>query len=392
MQALIAGAGPAGCRLAIRLAHAGWQVSLADPLPDPGWNAYSSAAIPLRDADRLAIPSSCRAARWWGWQLLSPTELDHQWWSSDVLGVVLDFAAFRSWLWDQAIRAGVELLPGRRVQLLQLAAESARVRLQSCGVAHEDRVCTHLIDATGARRVLLRQAGVPMSTAGDPLLTGEGAEWLLQGDDRSTARWRDRLSFMLGSQWIPHGYGWIFPMQRNRLKVGVCRLAPQTASPAGLNTALRRLVNRCGLEGFTVLDRHGGRVSSTVNRRETPGSGSLRAVGDAASTANLLGGEGIRHAMDSADVLAECFLADATVEDYQRRLRQRFGWRWGVSNRLARRTWWGLSNAKADQRMERLISGLSGQASAEALSELLFDYRFERYGWRLLPYLRGSGA
>ena len=37
--------------------------------------------------------------------------------------------------------------------------------------------------------------------------------------------------------------------------------------------------------------------------------------------------------------------------------------------------------------MERLISGLSEQASAEDLSELLFDYRFERYGWRLLPYL-----
>ena len=37
--------------------------------------------------------------------------------------------------------------------------------------------------------------------------------------------------------------------------------------------------------------------------------------------------------------------------------------------------------------MQRLIHGLSGQASAEDLSELLFWYRFERYGWRLLPYL-----
>jgi len=148
------------------------------------------------------------------------------------------------------------------------------------------------------------------------------------------------------------------------------------------------LLNRFGLDQLPVLDRHGGLVSSTVNRRETSGSGVLRAVGDSASTANLLGGEGIRHAMDSADVLAECLVSGATLQDYQLSLKRLFNWRWGVSNRLARRTWWGLNNNSADERMNRLISGLSEQASAEDLSELLFDYRFERYGWRLLPYLR----
>ena len=388
MQALIAGAGPAGCRLAIRLAHAGWKVALVDSLPDPRRNAYSSAALPLRDADRLGIPQHCRSAPWWGWQLLSPEGLDHQWWSADCLGVVLDFAAYRSWLWDQAVQAGVELLAGQRVQLLHLTDPGAQVRIQSSARGQQIRDCTHLVDATGARRDLLRQAGVAVESAKDRLLTGEGAEWLLQGDDRSTARWRDRLSFMLGRQWIPHGYGWIFPMQDQRLKVGVCRLAPAGAPHLGLNTALQGLLKRCGLNTLPVLDRHGGRVSSTANRSETPGAGALRAVGDAASTANLLGGEGIRHALDSADVLADCLLSGSSLETYRRKLGQHFGWRWGVSNRLARRTWWGLDNAKADQRMERLISGLSEQASAEDLSELLFDYRFERYGWRLLPYLR----
>ena len=198
----------------------------------------------------------------------------------------------------------------------------------------------------------------------------------------------DRLSFMLGSQWIPHGYGWVFPMRDHQLKVGVCRLAPPNQPRASINTALKRLLNRFGLDQLPVLDRHGGLVSSTVNRRETSGSGVLRAVGDSASTANLLGGEGIRHAMDSADVLAECLVSGATLQDYQLSLKRLFNWRWGVSNRLARRTWWGLNNNSADERIDRLISGLSEQASAEDLSELLFDYRFERYGWRLLPYLR----
>ena len=39
--------------------------------------------------------------------------------------------------------------------------------------------------------------------------------------------------------------------------------------------------------------------------------------------------------------------------------------------------------------MNRLVSGLEEKASAEDLNSLLFDYRFERYGLRLIPYLIG---
>jgi hypothetical protein len=73
---------------------------------------------------------------------------------------------------------------------------------------------------------------------------------------------------------------------------------------------------------------------------------------------------------------------------YQRQLQQRLGWRWGLSGRLACRTWFALGSPRADRRLERLLRGLEG-ARADELSALLFDYRFERYGWRALPYLLG---
>jgi flavin-dependent dehydrogenase len=118
------------------------------------------------------------------------------------------------------------------------------------------------------------------------------------------------------------------------------------------------------------------------------------AVGDAASTANLLGGEGIRHAIDSADLLAETLLnsesvdqADAIRQTYEQALHCWFGWRWRVAGKLARRTWWGLDSSSADRRVERIIHGLSRTSSARDLSNLLFQYRFERYGLRLLRYL-----
>jgi len=387
VHVLIAGAGPAGASLAVQLAEAGWNVTLADALPTPERNAYSSAALPLADADRLLIPEACRSASWWGWQLLDPNGLEHQWWAAEPQGVVLDFAMFRTHLWDRARRSGVQLLNGCRVRLDRLGSQSAEVMLSSAG-EELHRTVDLVVDATGPGRHLQRQTGVAVESMDDPLLSGDGVEWLLQGDSLSTARWRERVSFMLGQQWMPHGYGWVFPMAQDRLKVGVCRLAPPDRPKVPLWGALRRLLQRCGLDQLQVLDRHGGRVASTIRRLQPLGDGSLWAVGDAASTANLLGGEGIRHAIDSASVLSDCLLSGRSHRDYQDALGQQFGWRFTVSNRLARRTWWGLNSAEADRRMTRLIHGLSGQASAEDLSSLLFTYRFERYGWRLLPYLR----
>ena len=394
MSVLIVGAGPSGSRLAIQLARVGAEVTLVDRLLDPERHAYSSGALPLEAVLRLGLPDEAIAATWQGWQLHDPSGLVHQWWSDDDLGVVLDFGRLRSWLWEEARRHGVELIQGCRASLRTLTDEGASVQLQTRDGQTSMRSARWLIDATGARRDLLQQAGLRPNPK-DPLLEGIGIEWLLQADDRHVAAWRDRISFFLGTAWIPHGYGWIFPMQGQRLKVGVCHLPPaDRPTPGSLARRLQRLIQRCGLSDCPVLDRHGGPVSSTISRSEPLAAGALLAVGDAASSANLLGGEGIRHAMDSADQLADLLMAEGMHGDstamnrrYQQQLKAQQSWRWSVSGRLARRTWWGLDNSRADQRLQRLISGLSTKEKALALSELLFDYKFERYGLRLLPYL-----
>jgi flavin-dependent dehydrogenase len=184
-------------------------------------------------------------------------------------------------------------------------------------------------------------------------------------------------------------------MAPGQLKVGVCRLAdPSRAQPA-LALELGSLVQRCGLGQAEVLDRHGGRIRSTVRRHEPHRLGRLIGLGDAVSTANLLGGEGIRHALASARVLAPLLLealakpaGSACLDQYPSLLRRELGWRWSLSGRLARLTWLGLADARADARLERLLAGLQTRR-AEDLSALLFDYRFERYGLKALPYLLG---
>ena len=396
MTFLIAGAGPAGARLATALAEAGREVILVERLTDSHRNSFSSAALSRCEALRLNIPQSAWSATWSGWQLLDPSGHEHQWWDAKPLGVVLDFGRLRSAMWSRAHAAGAEVVTGCTVRIESLHSDGAHVVLQHVDGRRQHRHVKWVIDATGSSRCLLRQASVPQPLPADPLLEGVGVEWLLQADDRVSARWLDRISFFLGTRWIPHGYGWVFPMEHNRLKVGVCCLPPEhgNGSKSDLLARLQALLRNCKLEGCAVLDRHGGVVSSSIARQESLGSGALLAVGDAASTANLLGGEGIRHAIDSADLLAETLLnsenplqADAIRQTYEQALHRWFGWRWRVAGKLARRTWWGLDSSSADRRVERIIHGLSRTSSARDLSNLLFQYRFERYGLRLLRYL-----
>ena len=390
-EVLVVGAGPSGAELARLLAQAGVDVLLVDRLKNLGQAAFSSAALPLETLDRFGIPAHVVAARWSGWQLVGPGEQRRLWSAGQPLGAVLDFGALRQWLAGQAQSWGARLQLG--VTAIGWHQDGAGVNtVVRDGAAGRRRLRSRwLVDASGEGRALIGE----QAKLADPLVAGLGVEWLLQVDPEQHRPWADRLSFFLGSDWVRQGYGWVFPMAPSQLKVGVCRLAdPSRAQPA-LALELGALVQRCGLGQAEVLDRHGGRIRSTVRRHEPHRLGRLIGLGDAVSTANLLGGEGIRHALASARVLAPLLLealakpaGSACLDQYPMLLRRELGWRWSLSGRLARRTWLGLADARADARLERLLAGLQTRR-AEDLSALLFDYRFERYGLKALPYLLG---
>ena len=406
---LIVGAGPSGGWLAAELSAAGLSVTLIDRLQDLQANVFSSAALPQASVDRFGIPERVIAARFSGWQLHGPGTALRHWHSDRCLGAVLDFGALRSWLAERAVDHGARLALGWKAIRWKPSEDGVLLTLTNSRAEHRQLQGRWLVDATGSQRQLIGPCQQPLP---EPLVSGVGVEWLLSVSQSQWQSWSDRLSFMLGSDWVPQGYGWIFPMQTPLLKVGVCRLEDNAqagrAPSLRLGALLNQLLERQGLSDAVVVDRHGGRIESTVGRRECHRLGRLIGLGDAVSTANLLGGEGIRHALLSAELLAPRLLA-AVHRDHGRRqhwrqrllatdplgtypgaLRRALGWRWQLSGRLARRTWLGLKHPQADRRLERLLQGLERQP-AEVLSSLLFDYRFERYGLRALPDLLGFG-
>jgi flavin-dependent dehydrogenase len=398
-QVLVVGAGPAGGSLAGRLARQGIEVLLIDRLADLGQAAFSSAALPRSAVERFGLPASVQAAQWRGWQLVGPGESERRWDASESLGAVLDFGKLRQWLAEQASGAGAQVRLGFTALACREDSAGALVtELRGADGEHSSIRSDWVVDASGEGRALL---GDPPDHA---LVSGVGVEWLLQVDPQRWRPWSERLSFFMGSRWVQQGYGWIFPMETGLLKLGVCRLEDGRRAQQPLGQQLQRLLQRTGLADAAVLDRHGGRIRSTIRRREPHRRGRLIGLGDAVSTANLLGGEGIRHALLAAEVLAP-LLAEAVrsggtggtgarwpgrrpLGRYDANLRRALGWRWSLSGRLARRTWLGLNGPKGDARLETLLSGLAG-CTASDLSALLFDYRFERYGRRALPYLLG---
>jgi len=388
-EVLIVGAGPAGADLAWRLARAGTPVLLIDRLPDLRQAAFSSAALPWSAVEHHGLPESVIAARWQGWQLLGPGGQRRHWRAPHTLGAVLDFGALRCWLAERAAAAGAVVELGFTAEHWQPDGEGARVQLRDGTGQRRLLQPRWLVDATGQQRALLGDPPAPAH----PLVSGVGVEWLLQVDAQLWGKWADQLSFMLGSDWVPQGYGWVFPMGPGVLKLGICRLTDAAHPQPPLQGLLQQLQRRLGLEGAAVLDRHGGLVRSSIRRREPHQRGPLLGLGDAVSTANLLGGEGIRHALSSSAVLAPLLLRalqgdGRCLRHYPAQLRRRLGWRWSLSGRLAQRTWLGLRSAAADRRLARLLGGLEA-CSADDLSALLFEYRFERYGLRALPYALG---
>ncbi|PSB38774.1 NAD(P)/FAD-dependent oxidoreductase [Aphanothece minutissima] len=408
-QVLVVGAGPAGGDLARRLALQGVDVVLVDRLDDLGRSAFSSAALPIETMASLGLPAEVVGSRWRQWQLIGPGPATRCWASPRPLGVVLDFGALRRWQADQCRRWG-----GRVHLGLHACASRQEGERMVTLLRHGDGSTLQInsdwtVDASGHGRALLGDPPVSERRR-DGLVRAAGLEWLLRVSPACWERWADRLSFCLGSDWVPQGYGWIFPMQPGVLKLGVCRLVdPQRQQPplGGLiNDLGRRLLPEgragvgAGCEPFEVLDRHGGLVRSTIRRREPHRRGRLVGLGDAVSTANLLGGEGIRHALTSSAVLApllqealtapagSSMQAERALRDYAPQLRRALGWRWSLSGRLARRTWLGLHGPRADGRLDQVLRGLEN-SRAEDLSALLFGYRFERYGLRAMPYLLG---
>jgi len=373
---VIVGGGPAGCHLARTLAKKHVRVMLLEQFPTFEANNFSSAGTPLRTLNEFDIPKEAIGSYWTRIKVTSSNN-EYVWKSKNNLGAVLDFATLRKLRAREAAAHGAKIVMGQRYH--------------SCDI-HEDHTVVHfgkgktvttnvLVDATGAARAVI-DAFAPCEHQKAIAL---GIEYLIETQEQIPT---DTLHFFLGRAWMPNGYAWVFPMQKGLYKVGAGYIKHKTRYD--LKKHVERILHEyLKLKTYKVVDVHGGTLKYALHRRESFHYKNILAIGDACSTLNTLGGEGIRHAMHCADIATPHILAHlqygSGFNKYERQAKRYQRIRYIISEFLCKVVYMKFPDHAYDQLVQILK-----KLSAKYLTDILFNYRFH-VAWKLLSYknLRG---
>jgi digeranylgeranylglycerophospholipid reductase len=326
-DAIIAGGGPAGLAAAEALARGGCSALVLEQNHEIGSPIRTSGGSFIDELEALSIPAP----------LYHP--ISRVRFLSANNGAVYDYARPQmcvidvrgvfQFLAERAIDAGAAVRVATKVEGPVLQDE----RVVGVRTRDEILLARVVVDATGYRSVLLKQAGL------DPGMRrfGVGAEYDMYAphcDEREAV-------LLVGSELAPFGYAWVFPWGRQRVRVGVGIIHPDSdAKPDSYLEALVAGSARYGvnLRGAHPLEHHAGLIPSECFAQRFAGDGVL-GVGDAAGQASSLLGEGIRWAIHAGKMAGE-IAADAIHKgDVSREalsaFERQWGKRYGANLRLA---------------------------------------------------------
>ncbi len=307
-DAAIVGAGPAGCRLAWRLARAGVRVAIFDgshPREKPCGGGVTGRALELvRDAiDTSAIHAVTigditfedRSRR-------AHVILDTRVAPTPQLAVV-PRVVFDSALLAAAVRAGATFR-AERVRDVSWQANAWRIATR-----RESTLAAWLFGADGPNSLVRHRVGRPFERADLSIATG----FFVRGVASRT------VAIMFEEN--PPGYLWSFP-RADHLAVGICAQADESR-PSALLAAASAWITR-NVNGTAALERYSWPIPSlrfTTLERERPSGPQWMLLGDAGGMVDPITREGIFFALVSAEAAADSFLdAGDPAERYAQRI------------------------------------------------------------------------
>ena len=386
---VIVGAGPAGGHCARILAKSGHKVLLAEQNDNFNKNDFSSAATPLETLSKFNLPESVIGS-FWHKLTIETSKVSQSWDSPQSLGVVLNFAKFRAFLASEAEGFGGEVWLGYRYTRHSQAKGETTVEFKQLSDGQIIKVSTKvLVDATGFARAIMYEK----ENDKPDFLSGTGIEYLIEVEPEVYNKYSGELILFVGDKWMPKGYSWIFPMEPNRLKVGAARifLDPKTVrhlSP--LKKYIDLLIDEyLKSKNYKIIDKHGSMLKYSAGLKDIYCKDNIIAIGDTVSTVNFLGGEGIRHGMDGAQIAGkyiQSYLEGkiSDFRDYETEMHRKFDKKWNISERLAVRKYIDDVN---DELTDKMISYLK-YMKTEVVMDILFYYKFEKISRGLGGYLQ----
>jgi digeranylgeranylglycerophospholipid reductase len=290
---VVVGGGPAGLSAAYTAAKGGAKVVLFEKDQSIAHCIRTSGVTWISEMERLGIPSKFYNPIQ-NYRFISP--------SNDVIirgdtakSCVLDVRAVYQHLAFLAAKEGAQLMikstvtdvikEGQKVAGVKASTPAGRLTVHSKLV----------IDASGFSTSVGRKAGIVDQWN----RYGVGAEYECYCDDIDSTTW----VLMVGQNYSDAGYAWLFPLSKNRVRVGVGIGRPESnAEPLEkLNKIIEKRLKPLDAIGdggkIQPLELHYGFIPNEGVRHSSIADG-LIMVGDSAGQANPLVLEGIRYAIE----------------------------------------------------------------------------------------------
>lgn len=335
---LIVGGGPAGLAVASTLPDDVSSVIVHQDR-EIGLPVRSSGGSWLDDMQRLGIPPEM-------YQVIARNEAfsDHEHTVIPMAQtvVILNTARLYKWLAAQSDHKQRQLFLATKFTGTHQREDGLfESTLRSRSGAPEKIVSRFIVDASGWHHAVLTALGHTEK----PTRLGVGSEYEYPLGQNPP----DRALVFVGET-VPSGYGWAFPTNDGKLRVGVGVIQPETdASPRKLLDAVvqnEAALARMGLRlDGPPLDAHSG-ILPSVPFDERMVFGNAIRVGDSANFATQTLGEGIRHCIEFGRILGTALGKTAKTGRRQplrayeravrRRLRRDYKWGYLINTRIAR--------------------------------------------------------
>jgi len=320
IDVLIIGGGPAGLSSAKATAAKGLRVLVLEKSLEIGYPVHTSGGSWIKLLKELDIPE----------KYIHPihtlefisSNASAQFEFPDAEICVIDVRPVYQYLAEQASLAGAVILTNTvALQPLFENGKLCGVKASRNGIPVEFRAKV-VIDASGFSGVIARSLSLQK-----PLVSyGNGAEYEIV----TSSCQQDKTTILLGSDFTPVGYAWIFPYGGNRVKVGFGIIAPQSkANPLQLLDDFINSEHKIAkqLRPFSIIETHLGCIPNS-GYIDNSCSDNLLVVGDSAGQVLGIAGEGIRLALEIGRMAGETAAEAIAANDTSATFLKRYETRW----------------------------------------------------------------
>ena len=357
---VVVGGGPAGSSAAYVAAKNGIKVALIEKEETIAESVRTSGVTWIQNIKEFGIPDNCFNAIK-NFSFCSPNNTVT---ISDTVAraAVLDVRKTYRWLAEEAKKAGADIFVKTNVNEVIKNEENDIVGVKA---TNPDEKMTFLskmiIDATGFPSTV----GKAMGFVKQWKRFGAGAEYEVKVEHVDSQTWW----LMVGQQYSPAGYAWIFPLGNNIVRIGVGVGKPE--SNVDPKQRLKELIDsKIGpikdLGNITQIEFHYGLIPNEGVSRKTVFN-NLILVGDSAGQANPLVLEGIRYAIKfgrlAGEISSNAIKNERTDESALSTYEEK--WRKEVESKInsavkVQNRWIGLSDEEWDRELD-IIKELSSE-------------------------------